>query len=77
MPMKKRHTLAAQAAACGPLPVLPDALTDELVKGAMTPSKAKGLTCVEISKAALLRPIYSFSRGCSLKHQRMHEVSPH
>lgn len=32
MPMKKRRTIAAQAAARGPLPELPSALLDELVK---------------------------------------------
>ena len=43
MPMKKRRSIAAQAAARGPLPVLPDALMDELVKGPMTPSQVQDL----------------------------------
>ena len=43
MPMKKRRSVAAQAAARGPLPVLPDALMDELVKGPMTPSQVQDL----------------------------------
>nr|WP_256376141.1 hypothetical protein [Cupriavidus sp. L7L] len=34
MPMKKKRTLASQAAARGPLSALPDGLLDELVKGA-------------------------------------------
>ena len=33
MPMKKKRTIAAQAAARGPLPELPKELLDELVKG--------------------------------------------
>lgn len=43
MPMKKRRTIAAQAAARGPLPKLPSALLDELVKGPMSPSQVQDL----------------------------------
>ncbi|NYH19317.1 hypothetical protein GGD41_006545 [Paraburkholderia bryophila] len=35
--MKKKRTVASQAAARGPLPELPEGLLDELVKGPMTP----------------------------------------
>ena len=38
MPMKKKRTVAAQAAARGPLPELSKKLLDELVKEPMTPS---------------------------------------
>jgi putative transposase len=43
MPMKKRRTAAAQAAARGPLPKLPAELFDELVKGPMTPGEVQDL----------------------------------
>lgn len=43
MPMNKRRTIAAQAAARGPLPELPSALLDELVKGPMSPSQVQDL----------------------------------
>ncbi|MEJ6666542.1 MAG: transposase, partial [Alcaligenes aquatilis] len=43
MPMKKRRTIAAQAAAHGPLPELPSALLDELVKGPMSPGQVQDL----------------------------------
>ncbi|WP_454739020.1 IS256 family transposase [Cupriavidus necator] len=44
MPMKKKRTVASQAAARGPLPAaLPDGLLDELVKGPMTPSEVQDL----------------------------------
>ena len=43
MPMKKKRTVASQAAARGPLPALPDALIDELVKGPMTPAEVQDL----------------------------------
>ena len=43
MPMKKRRTIAAQAAARGPLPELPSALLDELVKGPMSPGQVQDL----------------------------------
>lgn len=39
MPMKKKRTIAAQAAARGPLPELPQELLDELLKGPMTPGE--------------------------------------
>lgn len=41
--MKKERTVASQAAAHGPLPTLPKALLDELVKGPMTPSQVQDL----------------------------------
>jgi transposase-like protein len=41
--MKKRRTVASQAAARGPLPALPEALLDELVKGPMTPAEVQDL----------------------------------
>ncbi len=43
MPMKKKRTVASQAAARGPLPELPKALLDELVKGPMTPTEVQDL----------------------------------
>jgi putative transposase len=43
MPMKKKRTVASQAAARGPLPSLPEGLLDELVKGPMTPAEAQDL----------------------------------
>lgn len=43
MPMKKRRTAAAQAAARGPLPEVPTELLDHLVKGPMTPSEVQDL----------------------------------
>lgn len=43
MPMKKKRTLASQAAARGPLPELPKELLDELVKGPMTPGEVQDL----------------------------------
>jgi len=43
MPMKKKRTIAAQAAARGPLPELPQELLDDLVKGPMTPSEVQDL----------------------------------
>ncbi len=43
MPMKKRRTAAAQAAARGPLPEIPAELLDHLVKGPMTPSEVQDL----------------------------------
>ncbi len=43
MPMKKKRTIAAQAAARGPLPELPPELFDELLKGPMTPGEVQGL----------------------------------
>ncbi|WP_407058951.1 hypothetical protein ACKZDW_21985 [Ralstonia syzygii subsp. celebesensis] len=44
MPMKKKRTLASQAAARGPLPELPKELLDELVKGPMTAGEVQGLS---------------------------------
>lgn len=41
--MKKKRTVAAQAAARGPLPDLPRELLDELVKGPMTPTEVQDL----------------------------------
>ena len=41
--MKKRRSIAAQAAARGLLPVLRDALMDELVKGPITPGQVQDL----------------------------------
>lgn len=43
MPMKKRRTAAAQAAARGPLPEVPAELLDHLIKGPMTPSEVQDL----------------------------------
>jgi len=43
MPMKKRRSAAAQAAARGPLPEVPAKLLDHLVKGPMTPSEVQDL----------------------------------
>jgi putative transposase len=41
--MKKKRTVASQAAARGPLPELPKELLDELVKGPMTPAQVQDL----------------------------------
>ncbi len=43
MPMKRKRTVASQAAALGPLPALPEGLLDELVKGPMTPAEVQDL----------------------------------
>lgn len=43
MPMKKKRTVAAQAAARGPLPTLPEGLLDGLVTGPMTPGEVQDL----------------------------------
>jgi hypothetical protein len=43
MPMKKKRTVASQAAARGPLPALPEGLLDELVKGPRTSSEVLDL----------------------------------
>jgi putative transposase len=43
MPMKKKRTVASQAAARGPLPALPEGLIDQLVKGPMTPAEVQDL----------------------------------
>ncbi|MGF6857037.1 transposase-like protein [Paraburkholderia sp. CI3] len=42
--MKKKRTVASQAAARGPLPERPEGLLDELVKGPMTPTEVQDLT---------------------------------
>jgi putative transposase len=54
MPMKKKRTVAAQAAARGPLPDLPEALLDELIKGPMTPSQVQDLM-LAFNKAVIER----------------------
>ncbi|CAD6562850.1 IS256 family transposase ISBcen18 [Paraburkholderia sabiae] len=54
MPMKKKRTVAAQAAARGPLPELPEALLDELVKGPMTPAQVQDLM-LAFNKAVIER----------------------
>src|SRR5690606_6458836 len=54
MPMKKKRTVAAQAAARGPLPELPKELLDELVKGPMTPSEVQDLM-LAFNKAVIER----------------------
>src|SRR6202012_591518 len=41
--MKKKRTVASQAAARGPLPELPEGVLDELVKGPMTPTEVQDL----------------------------------
>jgi len=43
MPMKKKCTAIAQAAARGSLPEVPAELRDHLVKGPMTPSEVQDL----------------------------------
>jgi hypothetical protein len=43
MLMKKKRTVASQAAARGPLPALPEGLIDQLVKGPMTPTEVQDL----------------------------------
>jgi transposase-like protein len=54
MPMKKKRTIAAQAAARGPLPELPRELLDELVKGPMTPGEVGDLM-LAFNKAVIER----------------------
>lgn len=54
MPMKKKRTIASQAAARGPLPALPEGLLDELVKGPMTPSEVQDLM-LAFNKAVIER----------------------
>ena len=54
MPMKKKRTIAAQAAARGPLPELPQELLDELVKGPMTPGEVGDLM-LAFNKAVIER----------------------
>jgi putative transposase len=43
MPLKKKRTVASQAAARGPLPAKPEGLIDQLVKGPMTPTEVQDL----------------------------------
>jgi len=43
MPMKKKRTVASQAAVLGPLPELPRELLDQLVTVPMTPAKVQDL----------------------------------
>src|ERR1700754_2703865 len=54
MPMKKKRTVASQAAARGPLPALPEGLLDELVKGPMTPAEVQDLM-LAFNKAVIER----------------------
>jgi len=54
MRMKKKRTIAAQAAARGPLPELPQELLDELVKGPMTPGEVGDLM-LAFNKAVIER----------------------
>ncbi|KGC31893.1 putative transposase [Burkholderia pseudomallei] len=54
MPMKKKRTIASQAAARGPLPELPKALPDQLVKGPMTPAEVRDLM-LAFNKAVIER----------------------
>lgn len=54
MPMKKKRTIASQAAARGPLRALPEGLLDELVKGPMTPSEVQDLM-LAFNKAVIER----------------------
>lgn len=54
MPMKKKRTVAAQAAARRPLPVLPEEVLDELVKGPMTPDEVQDLM-LAFNKAVIER----------------------
>lgn len=53
-PKRKRNSIAAQAAAQGPLPELPPELMDQLVKGPMTPSEVKSLM-LAFNKALIQR----------------------
>ncbi|WP_038769271.1 hypothetical protein [Burkholderia pseudomallei] len=52
--MKKKRTIASQAAARGPLPELPKALPDQLVKGPMTPAEVRDLM-LAFNKAVIER----------------------
>ncbi|CAJ0879683.1 IS256 family transposase ISBcen18 [Ralstonia sp. LMG 32965] len=56
MPMKKKRTLASQAAARGPLPELPKELLDGLVNGPMTPGEVQDLM-LAFNKALIERAI--------------------
>ncbi|SOZ97451.1 transposase (fragment) [Cupriavidus taiwanensis] len=60
MPMKKKRTVASQAAARGPLPALPDGLLDELVKGPMRPSEVQDL------RLAFNKPIIERAMGAEM-----------
>jgi transposase-like protein len=53
-PKRKRNSIAAQAAAQGPLPELPTELMDQLVQGPMTPGEVKGLM-LAFNKALIQR----------------------
>ena len=71
MPMKKKRTIAAQAAARGPLPELPRELLDELVKGPMTPGEVGDLmlafnkAVIERAMGAEMNMHLGFRRGQS------------
>ncbi|KWH17507.1 hypothetical protein WL98_26370 [Burkholderia multivorans] len=54
MLMKKKRTVASQAAARGPLPELPNKLLDQLVKGSMTPAEVQALM-LTFNKAVIER----------------------
>ncbi len=62
MPMKKKRTLASQAAARGPLPELPKELLDELVKGPMTAGEVQDLM-LAFNKALIERAM-----GAEMNH---------
>lgn len=53
-PPKKRRSVAAQAAARGPLPALPDELIDQLVKGPMSAGEVQDLM-LAFNKAVIER----------------------
>ena len=52
--MKKKRTVASQAAARGPLPALPKELLDQLVNGPMTPTQVQDLM-LAFNKAVIER----------------------
>ncbi len=65
MPMKKKRTVASQAAARGPLPELPTELLDQLVKGPMTPVEVQDLM-LAFNKAVIERATSAAMSGHGL-----------
>ena len=65
--MKKKRTVASQAAARGPLPELPEGVLDELVKGPMTPTEVQDLM-LAFNKAIIERamPMPAWGALCIL-----------
>ncbi|CAG9186123.1 hypothetical protein LMG23994_06064 [Cupriavidus pinatubonensis] len=81
MPMKKKRTVASQAAARGPLPALPDGLLDELVKGPMTPGDVQDLmlafnkAIIERAMSAEMSMVSGGTPSAALRARRSLEAS--